>query len=660
MGFFDLDFSDPRTMAMLGMMQGYGASTAPSRLPVTKGMVFADALAGLTGGARAGMENRLQGQQAEAARLGNINNLYSTNARLGSLFGPDAQVSEDDLWGRKGDGNSAGGGVAGGGFADWIKSKLGIGDDTVSRGTSEQPPRYAPPPLSMAPKDVTSDLATRLTGSDPALAATRIAAAGALPPLGGNSGQPQPSQPAPAPAPAPGPGPMAVAPPQAGAPPPQQAAAPATMPPPAAPAGPRPPLGMLTSQQLANMQRPTPGFNLPNGMTQADFFRLQVMYGPDLANKIVEKYNPGPTEGEREDQYIARLAPGSPERARAIARAAHAAGAPAGYLIGANGGFDLDPGYRRGESNLASDKKGIEVGGNLAQKAGELSMDMGEDTPPSVRAFARDWRGGAGGGAPIAAPTQADLNDRAFGPGAGQKGPGWTQPLPTDHNSTIPALSEADKLPDNVKRRQDILGESDKTARGWQQAMPALDEERERLVTMAHALQATQSGHWAEQSADMAAALKRIGINLAPEVLGNPAEVEKVIHENAVKTLQQLKAAMQGTGGRFTQMEFRTLSQQTEHPNLQPEANFQQLSEDIGVIDRNRALLRDWSQAKGAYPWRDANDFMGKWYGHNALGQYVDAAGKEIGPLKGMPGFGAGKQKPDPWGILSPEERGAK
>ncbi len=63
-----LDFTNPNTLALLGMIQGFGNAALPSRMPVPFGYVLGSGAGGAMQGARAAYENRLAG-----ANIANLN-----------------------------------------------------------------------------------------------------------------------------------------------------------------------------------------------------------------------------------------------------------------------------------------------------------------------------------------------------------------------------------------------------------------------------------------------------------------------------------------------------------------------------------------------------------------------------------------------------------
>lgn len=229
--------------------------------------------------------------------------------------------------------------------------------------------------------------------------------------------------------------------------------------------------------------------------------------------------------------------------------------------------------------------------------------------------------------------------------GEPRKGPGGTEALTTTHGTLVPPLTEQAPLPKSPAEAEAKVGAWQKTQEGWQAGLQPGYQAEQRLQTIANVFKTMQTGWGAEQKAQASAMLKSIGINLPESVLGDPAKTQLAIHENYVETLQQLKASTP----RFTQMEFKALSQNKEHPDLQPEANLQMLSEDIGQLRQARDLPRDFVTAQ-QHGWRDPQSFEQAWLRQNPLKGYVDSVRKEIGPLKGMPGNEAGAKSEFPGG----------
>lgn len=64
-------FANPNFTAMLGALQGLGAASGTSRLPITNGQVFGSLAGGLLQGEQAGSQNQLQQQQIQALQTKN-------------------------------------------------------------------------------------------------------------------------------------------------------------------------------------------------------------------------------------------------------------------------------------------------------------------------------------------------------------------------------------------------------------------------------------------------------------------------------------------------------------------------------------------------------------------------------------------------------------
>jgi hypothetical protein len=99
-------------------------------------------------------------------------------------------------------------------------------------------------------------------------------------------------------------------------------------------------------------------------------------------------------------------------------------------------------------------------------------------------------------------------------------------------------------------------------------------------------------------------------------------------------------------------MEFLTLNENREHPNVQPAANLRMLSEDVALVRQAQQLPLDWNDAFKA-GWRNPDSFLAHWSALNPLEETRAQVEKEIGPLKGMPGFQAPGGAPGPQGAAS-------
>lgn len=67
MGMFDMDFSDPNTLALLGATAALGQASMPSRLPIPTGAILAQAAGAMGPAAAAGYKSRLEQAQTKLA-----------------------------------------------------------------------------------------------------------------------------------------------------------------------------------------------------------------------------------------------------------------------------------------------------------------------------------------------------------------------------------------------------------------------------------------------------------------------------------------------------------------------------------------------------------------------------------------------------------------
>lgn len=98
------------------------------------------------------------------------------------------------------------------------------------------------------------------------------------------------------------------------------------------------------------------GINLPSGMSPLAYLTLSRL-NPQAAGRVIGNQYPGPTDLSRLENERAAVAADNPQDPRLLAydaMIAHAVGAPTGYQLGANGGFQVDPGYVHGQGAISS------------------------------------------------------------------------------------------------------------------------------------------------------------------------------------------------------------------------------------------------------------------------------------------------------------------
>ena len=198
------------------------------------------------------------------------------------------------------------------------------------------------------------------------------------------------------------------------------------------------------------------------------------------------------------------------------------------------------------------------------------------------------------------------------------------------HGTLLPPLSQQGPLGPPAQIDAAIPAWQKKVT-DWTDALAPAQQAEQRLWTIAHTFTLLQSGAFQTNRADIAAGLKALDL---PPMVTDPGQVETALHENYLQTLTRLKA----TTSRFTQQEFRVVSENSEHPNLQPEANLQMLSEDIASLRRAQYLPQDWGMAQ-QLGWHNPQAFEAAWTAANPMSQTVRTVKDLIGPLKGMPGY---------------------
>ncbi len=211
------------------------------------------------------------------------------------------------------------------------------------------------------------------------------------------------------------------------------------------------------------------------------------------------------------------------------------------------------------------------------------------------------------------------------------KGPGLTEPMPTDHGTTLPPLASQQPVPTTPAELEQKLPVWTKTTTDWNASLAPGYAAEQRLNSIASAFKQIQSGSYQTNKANFFATLNAAGIPISADKMNDVNAVQTALHENYIKTIQQLKAS----NSRWTQMEFKAISENSEHPNLQPGANLQMLGEDLAQLRQSRDMVTDWNGAQ-RNGWRDPQSFESEWLKQNPFQGYVDSAKQQIGPLKGM------------------------
>lgn len=160
--------------------------------------------------------------------------------------------------------------------------------------------------------------------------------------------------------------------------------------------------------------------------------------------------------------------------------------------------------------------------------------------------------------------------------------------------------------------------------------VPTLQAEQ-RVLAIMEAMKKFNSGTWSTIKADVIGGLNSAGIPLPKEIMDDPAQVQIALKNN-------FQAALTQISGFSSQPAAISLTQAQEnfaHPNLQPEANLAIGAQAVGTMRWQRAMIADLQKAK-LNGTQDPNEFALEWSQKHPLQPYIDAAAKDIGPLKGM------------------------
>jgi hypothetical protein len=210
------------------------------------------------------------------------------------------------------------------------------------------------------------------------------------------------------------------------------------------------------------------------------------------------------------------------------------------------------------------------------------------------------------------------------------------KPLPFLDGTLIPPVTSQAPIPTSPAELKPKIEAWTKTTTDWNNSLAPGYATEQRLQTIASAFKQIQSGAWQTDKANFVAKLNAIGIPVPKDKMNDASAVQQALHENYVKTMQQLKAS----NSRWTQMEFKATSENSEHPNLQPPANLQMLSEDLATLRQSRDMVTDWHDAQRS-GWHDPQSFESEWLKNNKFSDYTNQARQQIGPLKGMSPSGA-------------------
>lgn len=231
-------------------------------------------------------------------------------------------------------------------------------------------------------------------------------------------------------------------------------------------------------------------------------------------------------------------------------------------------------------------------------------------------------------GAPQSAPSQPSATGSPPSPSASPVSP--SNAAPTPRATQLPPISEQ-FMPQSASELDHAIPAWQKKTDEWNAGIGPARQAEMRLGTIAQAFKMTETGAFETHKAELGALLKGLGVDPSLAMDTNPAAVQMALHDNILTTLPLLKAATP----RPSQIEFMSVSENREHPNLQPAANLRMLTEDLALVRQAQQLPADWNMAQ-QQGWRNPQSFETAWSQLNPLDKTREQIEKEIGPLKGM------------------------
>lgn len=279
------------------------------------------------------------------------------------------------------------------------------------------------------------------------------------------------------------------------------------------------------------------------------------------------------------------------------------------YATGLHAATDLVQQY--------DEQRGQYVYTSRAKALAGLNQDLGLPAPPPI------GRPPAGGKAAATAPVGAQ-SDASF-------------VLPDKLTVIPPAPAQAPQRGGVAAQPSAVDAADQKTyekmVTEWNDAVPSAAQAEQRFTEMANVFKTFNSGAWATTKAEIGRQLIAMGVDkkaVSDMMNGSPADFQELVKQNFSAALNSLSASRLG---RITQNEIILSSQNMPNVNLEPEANAKLIGQGIGIARWQEAFAAGWNAAKRmGY---DPLDYQSAFVKANPVQKYVDAAVKEIGPLKG-------------------------
>lgn len=661
--------ANPMLYAGLGLLSGVGAGSAPSRMPVTKGMMLGSMANGLLGGLQAGGQAQAQQQQyqqqqalfplkTQAAGMENANNLLNINMFRQAVGQPP--LTADDIKSGKFDMSLPPGvfgpqGGAGQGAGGASPSPMAPGPSAAqpAPASPSQPNQAVISGILDGPNSSPAPTAPANEIPPPQGAPPPVAPAmpGQPPMPGGMPGAPPNASPQGMPSPGPMAGILNGAPPQ-GIPP--QGMPPQGAPPQAPPMQPMPQPGpgmMPPGAGGSNFM----GVRLPPGMTPQAYMVLTRL-NPQAAARVVGNQYPGPTQALQSLQ-AAGIDPNSPQGQQYLQNAALNASGVKRFIGGERTGVPLQEmqpnGTYRQVGYTPPPIPGMNVVQNPDGSSGFAPAPGGAEGIARNAAIAENAR--------VAGQKQITdyTNQQQFGtpgtggptdPGTPQPGSG-PAPALVKVNGTAAIATPTGTIVPLAKGNQvmgpgtDLIGkqntESIARENAWSSVRPTLDQAENRLFALGQAFQQVETGGLTEKRAEIANILQGAGLTTAGNAVMSAKDTSAVqtsLWNGMQDVLASLKTINAGTGGRILNSEFNAFMEHGFSPDMQPATLHSAISQQLGVMFQTRNMIDDYYGVGRLAGWQDANQYQSHYLKANPLDGFVKYSENALGPFKGMPG----------------------
>lgn len=218
------------------------------------------------------------------------------------------------------------------------------------------------------------------------------------------------------------------------------------------------------------------------------------------------------------------------------------------------------------------------------------------------------------------------------------------------NSSGIPAYNDIPNTKTGVALQTSLQDEDLKANAEMTSNLSGVQKEQYRLKQLADVYQQTQSGTLLAQNPDVAKQLVAWGVINNPSQIHDLSMVQKGLANQAIQVIQMTKDANANLGGapsRLFGSEINNMQQKAENPSSTPEANYQVITDAMGLANHTADMAKGWDQIGGlgnrlasGSTLRPA-DYARQFIENHDPQDYKTAAMKSLGEFKGMTGTGA-------------------